>query len=443
MIFRNVYSRRCVLALLMCQTASALGSIQQQELSRQNWEFESTPVIANEVSAVEMSLQPTATVMKEVPAPVPTAAPIAEAPAPVPTAAPIAKAPAPVPAAPIAEAPAPVPAAAPIAKAPAPVPAAPIAEAPAPVPAAAPIAEAPAPILGTLDQSSPLISPSTHSLASAFTPQAGAPVTSVKVLNTAQDGAQYWTGIVPRSDGGGLAESRSRLIPATSLTVPSGFAGGRGACFFGVALSTNRPPASTDGRTDGAAALGCGYGDPSRIGGTIMYSADTIGVGGRKFNASGSFSASIGHNFESRRWGVNLRVTNILGHSSEYQRNKDLHWALALSRLFSLGRPGHWHDLVVNTGVGNGYLAYEPEKTLDQMSQSTRAYIGAAYGLSSHVSVIAEDANGMVAAGLSFVPSQHVPCIVNVFKADCAGKIPDHASGSWVISTGCAIRTQV
>jgi hypothetical protein len=249
----------------------------------------------------------------------------------------------------------------------------------------------------------------------------------------------YWTGNTPRAAGGGMAELQQHMMPATSLTVPTGFAGGKGTCFWGGAISTNRPPVSTDGKTDGAAAVGCGFGDPNKLGGSIMYIAETIGLGGRKFNASGSFAASIGHNFDNRHWGLSLRVTNIMGHSDEYQRNKDLHWALALSKLFSLGKPGAQHDVVVNVGAGNGYLAYEPEKSVAEMSDSVRPYLGLSYGLTRHVSAIVEDANGMTAAGFSFVPSDKLPCTMNVFGADLRGKIPDHKHGSLVVSGGCAI----
>ena len=236
-----------------------------------------------------------------------------------------------------------------------------------------------------------------------------------------------------------ITEYRNQAMPATSFTVPSGFASSGGACFYGGAVSNNRPPASRDGGADGAVSVGCGFGNANKIGGSVAYIAEHVGLGhDRHFNDAGSFVANLGHNFRAQKMGVNVRLSNVLPHARHSHRNKRVHWALAVSKLVTLPVNGKRHNLVVNTGMGNGMLAFDPALTANQLANTVKPYVGLSYEVSPSISVVAEDANGLEAAGVSFIPYPKLPCTFNIFQSDIRGKIPDHKGGSLVFSGGCA-----
>ncbi|MGL5056555.1 MAG: hypothetical protein ACRC6A_04180, partial [Fusobacteriaceae bacterium] len=194
-------------------------------------------------------------------------------------------------------------------------------------------------------------------------------------------------------------------LPAFSMGVPSGLVGSYGAAFMG--LSARRD--SND--TDGALALGMGFGDANNIGGSA-----SIGVGsidprdGGAFNR-GDFNINVGHNFQQFGLGVSAGMNGVdLWHaSSKDGENQNPSFYLATTKLL----PNLLAPVAVTAGFGNNSFADINIEDSDRKDKLGAFGAVAVYVL-PQLSLIVDYTSNVLTTGISTVPFPQYPISVNL-----------------------------
>ena len=193
-------------------------------------------------------------------------------------------------------------------------------------------------------------------------------------------------------------------IPGFSLGAPSGLVSSYGVAFAGLSGKAN-----SDNK-DGAFALGMGYGDADKIGGSI-----SLGIGsvdprdGGSFNR-GNLNISAGHHFRDYGIGWSVGAAGIdLWHANSLDGdNGDPSFYTAVTKLF----PNDFMPVAVTGGFGNNGYA---DITVDEDRKDEIGGFGSvAVYVIPQISVIVDYTTGILGAGISVVPFPDYPVTFNL-----------------------------
>jgi len=192
-----------------------------------------------------------------------------------------------------------------------------------------------------------------------------------------------------------------RTLPGFALTSPSGLVPSAGVVFAGVSGLTDAPGS---GKTDGAAAIGAGFGNAHEgIGGAV-----TLGLGsinpedGGAFNR-GTLNLSVGHFNDEALAGVSFGVRGIdLWHADDELPNPSFY--TAFTQLF----PNDVAPVIATLGVGNNGFRFL-RSTTDNPESALGVFGSVAAYVAPQVSVIADYTSGVSSLGVSLVPLPDVP----------------------------------
>lgn len=198
-----------------------------------------------------------------------------------------------------------------------------------------------------------------------------------------------------------LAENFHEMatLPGFSLGAPSGLVSSYGVAFAG--LSGRRD--SDD--TDGALALGMGFGDAEKIGGSV-----SLGIGsvdprdGGAFNR-GTLNVNFGHHFKKLGLGVSVGMTGVdLWHeSSEDSDNQDPSFYLATTKLWG----NDFIPVAITAGLGNN--SYADINRENDRKDKVDGFGAVAFYLHPQLSIIADYTSNILTAGISAVPFPDYP----------------------------------
>lgn len=196
-------------------------------------------------------------------------------------------------------------------------------------------------------------------------------------------------------------------LPGFSLGAPSGLVPGWGVMFGGVSVVTNRED------TDGALAMGFGFGDPFEI----LGGAATLGIGsidprdGGAFNR-GALNLTVGHHFKKYTLGTAVGVTGIDLWHEEGKDELDPSFYGSVTKLFS-------NDIVpitVTAGLGNN--GYVDVKKSGDRKKKVDGFGAVAFYLLPQMSMIVDYTMGITTAGISVVPFPDYPININLGATD-------------------------
>lgn len=193
-------------------------------------------------------------------------------------------------------------------------------------------------------------------------------------------------------------------LPGFSLTAPSGLVSSYGVVFAG--LSGRRDNSDTDG----AFALGMGFGDAEKIGGSV-----TLGIGsvdprdGGAFNR-GDLNVSVGHHFKELGLGVSVGMTGVdLWHAKKLDGdNQDPSFYLATTKLWG----NDFIPVAVTVGLGNN--SYADINRENDRKDKVDGFGAVAFYLHPQLSFITDYTSNVLTAGISVVPFPDYPVSVSL-----------------------------
>lgn len=193
-------------------------------------------------------------------------------------------------------------------------------------------------------------------------------------------------------------------IPGLSLGAPVGLVSSYGVVFAGLSGKTNSD------NSDGALALGMGYGDADKIGGSI-----SLGIGsvdprdGGSFNR-GNLNISAGHHFRDYGFGWSVGVAGIdLWHADSLDGDNDEpSFYTSVTKLF----PNDYMPVAMTAGFGNNGYA---DVTIDENRKDKIGGFGSvAVYIMPQISLIVDYTTGILGAGASIVPFPQYPVTLNI-----------------------------
>jgi hypothetical protein len=214
---------------------------------------------------------------------------------------------------------------------------------------------------------------------------------------------------VPGSSGG--------IAPSFTFNNPAGFGADRGNIFLNGSYQSRARYTDT---SDGEATIGVGLGDAvNAVGVEVSYTINSFGSGQNFGN--GGFNAKIHKRFgdSSLAIGWNRFASINTRGTSDYPTNS--YYAAATTVL----RTGNSLDdlfsrVALTAGVGGGQFLEERQSNLTNPS-GIGVFGSAAVRLARPVSAIVEWTGQDLAAGLSVVPLQSFPLVINAGFRDLAG----------------------
>ncbi len=223
---------------------------------------------------------------------------------------------------------------------------------------------------------------------------------------------------IAMADAASIASSESALIykvnkftdlkaaPSFSLAAPAGLVPGYGVVFAGVSGRTN----SND--TDGAMAVGMGFGDPNNfLGGAATLALGSIDPrDGGAFNR-GTLNLTTGKNFIDYNLGVAVGVSNIDLWHNDSKDDFDPSFYSAVTKLF----PELHFPVILNAGFGNNI--YSDSKKANAKDK-WGAFGSAAVYLIPQVSLIADYTGGITTLGMGLSPFPKLPVSFTIGASD-------------------------
>lgn len=201
--------------------------------------------------------------------------------------------------------------------------------------------------------------------------------------------------------------------PGFSFGAPSGLVPGFGTAFIGFAGTSY----SSD--TDGALALGGGFGDPIKsVGGAASLSLGSIdpqdgGAGNR-----GSLNLSLGKTFADYGFGAAIGVSNIDLWHDTHDNKLDPSYYGAVTKLF----PNNVAPVIITAGVGsNGYADISKDDintTKNERKHKWGEFLTGAVYVHPQMSLILDYSSGITTFGTSIVPMPNYPVAIGLAAQD-------------------------
>ncbi len=207
-------------------------------------------------------------------------------------------------------------------------------------------------------------------------------------------------------------------LPGFSFGAPSGLVPGFGTAFMSIAGTTY----SDD--TDGALALGAGFGDPVKyLGGAASLSIGSIDPSdGGAFNR-GSLNLSLGRHIPKYGLGIAVGVSNIDIWHETNEDELDPSYYGAVTKLF----PNDIAPVIISAGMGSNSYADiskdNPKTTRNDREHKWDEFVSAAVYVHPQMSLVADYTSGITTLGTSLVPMPAYPVTIglaaqDVFKED-------------------------
>ena len=203
-----------------------------------------------------------------------------------------------------------------------------------------------------------------------------------------------------------LAENFHEMatLPGFSMGAPSGLVSSYGVAFAG--LSGRRD--SDD--TDGALALGMGFGNPDTIGGAVSLGIGSIDPrDGGSFNR-GNLNLNVGHHFKEYGFGWSVGMTGLdLWHASKLDGdNQDPSFYTAVTKLWA-------NDIVpvaITAGFGNN--SYADINKENDRKDKVDGFGAVAFYLIPQLSLVVDYTSNILTTGISVVPFPEYPISVSL-----------------------------
>jgi hypothetical protein len=227
--------------------------------------------------------------------------------------------------------------------------------------------------------------------------------------------------------------SEMAALPGFTILAPSGLVPGFGGVFAGVGGITN----SDD--TDGAVAVGAGFGDPTKL----VGGAASLGIGsidprdGGAMNR-GSLNISLGHTFTEYGIGAAVGATNIdLWHAGSDERTDPSLYA-AVTKLL----PNDLAPVILTVGLGNrSFVDIGRGIAWDDKKDEIDVFAAAAVYVLPQVSLIADYTAGVTTMGTSIVPFPKYPIVLGLAANDVFTETPgDKVSFLGTLAAGYAFK---
>lgn len=193
-------------------------------------------------------------------------------------------------------------------------------------------------------------------------------------------------------------------LPGFSLGAPSGLVSSYRVAFVG--LSGRRD----SDNTDGVVALGMGFGNAEKLGGSV-----SLGVGSIDFRDGGSFNRgnlnlNVGHHFKELGIGVSVGMVGVdLWHATKSDGdNQDPSFYVAATKLC----PNDFIPVIITAGFGNNSYA-DINKDNDRKDKID-GFGAVAFYLIPQLSVVVDYTSNVLTAGISIVPFPDYPISVNL-----------------------------
>lgn len=203
-----------------------------------------------------------------------------------------------------------------------------------------------------------------------------------------------------------LAENFHEMatLPGFSMGAPSGLVSSYGVAFAG--LSGRRD--SDD--TDGAMALGMGFGNPDTIGGAVSLGIGSIDPrDGGSFNR-GNLNLNVGHHFKEYGFGWSVGMTGLdLWHASHLDGDRqDPSFYTAVTKLWA-------NDILpvaITAGFGNN--SYADINKENDRKDKVDGFGAVAFYLIPQLSLVVDYTSNILTTGISVVPFPDYPISVNL-----------------------------
>jgi hypothetical protein len=201
--------------------------------------------------------------------------------------------------------------------------------------------------------------------------------------------------------------------PGFSFGAPSGLVPGFGTAFMGLAGTSY----SED--TDGALALGGGFGDPIKsVGGAASLSIGSIdprdgGAGNR-----GSLNLSLGKTFADYGLGAAIGISSIdLWHADHDDKLNPSYYG-AVTKLF----PNNTAPVIITVGIGsNSYADISKDDiytTKNERKDKWGEFISGAVYVHPQMSLVLDYTSGITTFGTSIVPMPNYPVSIGLAAHD-------------------------
>ena len=188
-------------------------------------------------------------------------------------------------------------------------------------------------------------------------------------------------------------------LPSFSLGAPSGLVSSYGVAFAGISGRRDRD------NTDGALALGMGFGDADKIGGAFSLGIGSIDPrDGGSFNR-GNLNLNVGHHFKEYGFGWSVGMTGLdLWHANgldgDYQ---DPSFYTAVTKLWA----NEFLPVAITAGFGNN--SYADINRENDRKDKVDGFGAVAMYLHPQLSVIVDYTSNILTAGVSVVPFPDYP----------------------------------
>lgn len=201
--------------------------------------------------------------------------------------------------------------------------------------------------------------------------------------------------------------------PSFSFGAPSGLVPGFGTAFIGLAGT------SYSDDTDGALALGGGFGDPIKsVGGAASLSLGSIDPRDGGAANRGSANFSLGKTFSAYGFGAAIGVSNVdLWHDTHDDKLDPSYYA-AVTKLL----PNDVAPVIITAGVGSNSYADiskdDIETTRNERKDKWGEFISGAVYVHPQMSLILDYTSGITTFGTSIVPMPNYPVSIGLAAQD-------------------------
>jgi hypothetical protein len=222
--------------------------------------------------------------------------------------------------------------------------------------------------------------------------------------------------------------TKMATLPSYTVTSPSGMVPSWGVVFGSVSGMTNAPGSN---KSDGAAAVGFGFGDSQKsIGGALTLGVGSINSDGGQLNR-GNIGISVGHLFTETLTSVAIGAQNIAGWNAG-EGNQDASLYAAVTQILA----NDFVPVILNAGIGNnGYFFL---RSNESRTTNIAPFVSASFYVLPQVSLIADYTQGVTSASVSLVPIASIPVTVNLGAWDLFQYAPDHNDVSFMGSVSYA-----
>lgn len=204
-----------------------------------------------------------------------------------------------------------------------------------------------------------------------------------------------------------LAENFHEMatLPGFTLMSPSGLVSSYGVVFAGLSGLKDAE------NTDGAFAMGMGFGDSNTLGGAV-----SLGIGsvdprdGGSFNR-GTLNLNVGHHFKEYGFGWSVGMTGLdLWHATKTDGdNQDPSFYTAVTKLWA----NEFIPIAITAGIGNNSYADINIEKRDRKDE-VDGFGAIAFYLIPQVSLIVDYTSNVLSSGFGIVPFPDYPISLNL-----------------------------